>query len=125
MSSEKLFTPAPSPESVGIPSQAILNFLQRIDAERIGMHGFLLVRRNQIAAEGYWSPWSAERKHRMYSISKSFVALAVGLMIDEGRLTLNDRVADYFPDKLPTTLHPWLAAATVRTTAAPFRISTS
>ena len=88
MSSEKLFTPAPSPESVGIPSQAILNFLQRIDAERIGMHGFLLVRRNQIAAEGYWSPWSAERKHRMYSISKSFVALAVGLMIDEGRLTL-------------------------------------
>ena len=114
MSSEKLFTPAPSPESVGIPSQAILNFLQRIDAERIGMHGFLLVRRNQIAAEGYWSPWSAERKHRMYSISKSFVALAVGLMIDEGRLTLHDRVADYFPDKLPATLHPWLAAATVR-----------
>ena len=60
MGNEKLFTPAPSPESVGIPSRAILNFLQRIDAERICMHGFLLVRRNQIAAEGYWSPWSAD-----------------------------------------------------------------
>lgn len=114
MASEKWFTPAPSPESVGIPSQAILNFLQRIDAERIGMHGFLLVRRNRIAAEGYWSPWSAERKHRMYSVSKSFVALAVGLMIDDGRLTLDDRVAAYFPDKLPPTLHPWLADSTVR-----------
>ncbi|MCE7981510.1 MAG: class C beta-lactamase-related serine hydrolase [Caldilinea sp. CFX5] len=114
MGNETLFTPALSPESVGIPSRAILNFLQRIDAERICMHGFLLVRRNQIAAEGYWSPWSAERKHRMYSISKSFVALAVGLMIDEGRLTLEDRVANYFPDKVPATLHPWLAAATVR-----------
>jgi CubicO group peptidase (beta-lactamase class C family) len=114
MSSEKLFTPAPSPESVGIPSQAILNFLQRIDAERIAMHGFLLVRHNQIAAEGYWVPWSAERKHRMYSISKSFVALAVGLLIDEGRLTLHDQVATYFPDKVPATLHPWLAEATVR-----------
>lgn len=114
MSSEKLFALAPSPESVGIPSQAILNFLQRIDAERINMHGFLLVRHNQIAAEGYWAPWSAERKHRMYSISKSFVALAVGLMIDEGRLTLTDRVADYFPNKLPATLHPWLATSTIR-----------
>lgn len=114
MSSEKLFTLAPSPESVGIPSQAILKFLQRIDAERINMHGFLLVRHNQIAAEGYWAPWSAERKHRMYSISKSFVALAVGLMIDEGRLTLSDQVATYFPDKVPATLHPWLAEATVR-----------
>jgi CubicO group peptidase (beta-lactamase class C family) len=114
MGSERLFTPAPSPESVGIPSTAILNFLQRIDAERINMHGFLLVRRNRIAAEGYWSPWSAERKHRMYSISKSFVALAVGMMIDEGKVRLDDKIVQYFPDKAPATLHPWLAAATVR-----------
>mgnify|MGYP000862505218 FL=1 len=78
MGNENLFTPAPSPESLGIPSQAILNFLQRIDAERINMHGFLLVRHNRIAAEGYWAPWSADRKHRMYSVSKSFVALAIG-----------------------------------------------
>ena len=111
---ENLFTPASSPESLGIPSAAILNFLQRIDAERINMHGFLLVRGNRIAAEGYWAPWSADRKHRMYSISKSFVALAVGLMIDEGRLTLDARVADYFADKVPANVHPWLAASTVR-----------
>ena len=114
MGSEKLFTTAPSPESEGIPSRAILNFLQRIDSERICMHGFLLVRHNRIAAEGYWAPWSAERTHRIYSVSKSFVALAVGMMIDEGRLTLDDRVAEYFPDKLPEELHPWLAASTVR-----------
>ena len=81
MGHETLFTPASSPESVGIPSQAILNFLARIDAERINMHGFLLVRHNHIAAEGYWAPWSAERRHRMYSVSKSFVALAVGMML--------------------------------------------
>ena len=114
MRSEKVFTTAPSPESVGIPSRAILNFLQRIDSERICMHGFLLVRHNRIAAEGYWAPWTAERRHRIYSVSKSLVALAVGMMIDEGRLTLDDRVAEYFPDKLPEDLHPWLAAATVR-----------
>ena len=114
MESENVFTAAPSPESLGIPSQAILNFLQRIDAERIPMHGFLLVRHNKIAAEGYWAPWSAERQHRMYSVSKSFVALAIGMMIDEGRLTLDARVADYFPDKLPAKLHPWVAGSTVR-----------
>jgi CubicO group peptidase (beta-lactamase class C family) len=114
MPDEEVFTPAPSPESQGIPSRAILNFLNRIDAERINMHGFLLVRHNQIASEGYWAPWSADRKHRMYSISKSFVSLAIGMMIDEGKLTLDDRVAEHFPDKLPEDLHPWLAASTVR-----------
>ncbi len=70
MESKELLTPAPSSESLGIPSRAILNFLQRIDAERIGMHGFLLVRRNRIAAEGYWAPWSADRKDRMYSFRR-------------------------------------------------------
>ncbi|MBX3010236.1 MAG: serine hydrolase [Caldilineaceae bacterium] len=114
MGSETIFTPAPSPESLGIPSQAILNFLQRMNTERIGIHGFLVVRHNRIAAEGYWAPWSADRKHRMYSVSKSFVALAVGLLIDEGKLTLASQVADYFPDKVPDKLHPWLATATVR-----------
>lgn len=114
MNSETLFTPAPSPESLGIPSEAILNFLQRIDAERIGMHGFMLLRHKRIAAEGYWAPWAAGRKHRMYSISKSFVSLAVGMMIEEGKLGLDDRVADYFRDKLPPDLHPWIAASTVR-----------
>ena len=91
------FSAALSPESVGIPSSAILRFLQRIDSERICMHGFLLVRHNRIAAEGYWAPWSADRKHRMYSVSKSFASLGVGLMIDEGKLSLDDRVADFFP----------------------------
>ena len=46
MESEKVFTTAPSPESAEIPSRAILNFLQWIDAERICMHGFLPVRSN-------------------------------------------------------------------------------
>ena len=109
-----MFTLAPSPESQGIPSRAVLNFLKRVDSERICMHGFLLARHNRIAAEGYWATWTAERKHRMYSVSKSFVALAVGLMIDEGMLALDDRVADYFPDKVPEDLHPWLSASTVR-----------
>ncbi len=78
------------------------------------MHGFLLVRHNTIAAEGYWAPWSADRKHRMYSVSKSFVALAVGMMIDEGMLMLDDRVGEHFSEKLPENLHPWVAASTVR-----------
>ncbi|MBB6733271.1 hypothetical protein [Cohnella zeiphila] len=54
MNSGEVFLPALSPESVGIPSSAILNFLERIDREQLCMHGFLLLRRGQIAAEGYW-----------------------------------------------------------------------
>jgi CubicO group peptidase (beta-lactamase class C family) len=105
---------AVSPERVGISSRSVLRFLDRIDGERIPMHGFMLVRRNQVAAEGYWAPYTAESRHRMYSVSKSFVSLAVGLMIGEGKLKLDDRVATYFPDKVPEPLDPYLAQATVQ-----------
>jgi CubicO group peptidase (beta-lactamase class C family) len=78
------------------------------------MHGFLLLRKGQIAAEGYWSPYSENGMHRMYSVSKSFVALAIGLMVDEGKINLDDQVATYFKDKTPPNLHPYLAQATIR-----------
>ncbi len=105
---------ATSPESAGIPSRAVLRFLERIDSERVPMHGFLLARYGRTAAEGYWAPFTAESRHRMYSVSKSFVSLAVGLMVDEGRFSLDDRVAGLLPDKVPDDVHPWVAAATVR-----------
>lgn len=105
---------ATSPESAGIPSRTVLRFLERIDAERVPMHGFLLVRHGRTAAEGYWAPFTAKSRHRMYSVSKSFVSLAVGLMVDEGRFSLDDRVAELLPDKVPADVHPWVASTTVR-----------
>jgi CubicO group peptidase (beta-lactamase class C family) len=112
-------TAAASAESVGIPSRSVLRFLDRIDAERVPMHGLLLIRRGQVAAEGYWAPFTAGTRHRMYSVSKSYVSLAVGLMVDEGRFSLDDRAADLLPDKVdddahPWAAHPWARAATVR-----------
>lgn len=105
---------AKSPESVGISSRAVLRFLERIDRQRTCMHGFLLVRGGQVAAEGYWAPYSAASMHRMYSVSKSVVSLAIGLMSDEGRLHLDDPVIKYFPDKTPQNVHPWIADSTIR-----------
>jgi CubicO group peptidase (beta-lactamase class C family) len=108
------FGAAPSPESVGIPSRAVARFIDAIDAERVCLHGFVVVRAGRIAAEGYWAPFTATSPHRMYSVSKSLVSLAVGLLIEAGDLELNDRVADFFVDKLPPTVHPFLSEATVR-----------
>ncbi len=114
MKSEQYFRSAESPEAVGISSQAIIHFLDEIEYKRLPMHGMLLIRKNQVVCEGYWAPYTADSLHRMYSISKSFVSLAVGLLIDEGKLRLNDRAADFFQDELPQPLHPYLARTTIR-----------
>lgn len=114
MNNRQLFLPASSPENVGIPSSAIINFVERIDREQICMHGFLLLRKGQIAAEGYWAPYSQNSMHRMYSVTKSFVAMAIGLMVDEDKIALDDKVVQFFEDKVPENVHPYLAQATIR-----------
>lgn len=113
MHQTELFAAA-SPESHGISSGDILRFIERVESEGLNMHGFLLLRKGRILAEGYWAPYTRESMHRMYSVSKSFVALAVGLMIDEGKLKLNDRAADILTDLAPPDLHPYTAQTTIR-----------
>ena len=113
MNSSELFKPD-VPEQLGIPSAAILKFIDKLESEQLCMHGFLLVRKGKMAAEGYWAPYTRSSMHRMYSVSKSFVSLAIGLMADEGKISLDDYAVNYFKDKAPENVHPYIAETTIR-----------
>ena len=106
--------PVATPESLGIPSSAILNYLKALDKAGVNMHGFLLARHGKIAAEGYYAPYQQDQPHRMYSTSKSFASFAVGLLVDDGLVSLDDKITKFFPDKLPEKLHPYVEMMTVR-----------
>jgi len=103
-----------TPESLGIPSGAVEAFLDELTDKKLCMHSFLLLRHGKIAAEGYWPPFNQNRKQRIYSISKSFTAIAVGMMINEGKLSLDSKVSDYFPEYLPLNPHPYVLETRVR-----------
>ncbi len=61
----------------------------------------MVVRHGHVVAEGWWAPYSAERPHLLYSLTKSFTSVAVGLAIADGKLSLDDRVVDVLPDHVP------------------------
>ncbi len=61
----------------------------------------MLVRHGHVVAEAWWSPYRAESRHELYSLSKSFTSTAVGLAIAEGKLTIDDEVLKFFPDDAP------------------------
>ncbi|BDP44260.1 hypothetical protein DAETH_42290 (plasmid) [Deinococcus aetherius] len=63
--------------------------------------------------EGWWAPYRPERVHRLHSLSKSFTATAIGLLVSEGRLNVEDRMVSLFTDALPTTVDEHLAAMRV------------
>ncbi len=103
-----------SPESLGIPSQAILDFLDEMRDCRLAMHSYIVLRHGKVAAEGYCAPFDENRKHRLYSVSKSFTSVAIGMMITEGKITLQDKVADFFPEYIPENPSPYLMRTTIR-----------
>ena len=98
-----------TPENAGIPSAAIERFIDRLEGSRLCMHDFLMVKGGGVLAEAYWKPFHAGRKHRMYSVSKTFVSAAVGMLVDEGKISLNDRIVDHFPDQIGEGVHPLIA----------------
>ncbi len=87
-----------SPEECGISSTAVLSFIKTLDSYGLDTRGYVMARGNKIFAEGYYAPYNEKSKHRMYSVSKSFIALAVGLAIEDGLMTLDDKIVDFFPE---------------------------
>lgn len=102
------------PEQAGISSASVQDFLDAIQDKRVNLHSFMLLRHGKVAAEGYFSPFDAGRLHHIFSISKSFTSAAVGIAIGEGLLTREDRIVDFFPEKIIGEIHPYTARMTVK-----------
>jgi hypothetical protein len=102
-----------TPESEGISSRAILRFFDYLEDKRIPIHSFLMMRHEHIICEAYWAPYTQCTLQRMYSITKSFVSLAIGILIHDGFLALTDRIIDFFPEKLPKYIPSQLQSTTI------------
>ena len=77
------------------------------------MHSLLVARHGKLVLEAYYEPYGRDTLHRMFSQTKSYTSLAIGLLVQEGRLRLNDRICEYFPEYLPGKVHPWMGEMTI------------
>ena len=93
--------PRATPESQGVSSEKLKEFIESLHAKVNTMHSVMVVRHGHVIAEGWWAPQTPETRHLLWSLSKSFTSTAVGLAIAEGKLSLDDEVLKFFPDKAP------------------------
>lgn len=103
-----------TPESQGISSAAIREFVEAADEQVQSMHSFMLVRHGKVVAEGWWAPEAADKPHILWSLSKSFTSTAVGLAVAEGKLDIDDKVLSFFPEDAPVEPSEKLKAMRVR-----------
>ena len=92
--------PTATPEEVGIDSQWLMNFCKRLEEQQLPLHSALIMRHGKVCMETYYKPYTRDTLHRMFSVTKSFVSLGIGLLEAEGKLSLDDKIVDFFPEKL-------------------------
>ncbi len=89
--------PRTSPEAVGVDSAHLLAFLKEYaEMTELAPHALMMMRRGRIILETEFYPYRHDVWHVSHSMCKSITALAVGLMIDDGILSLDDKLTDIF-----------------------------
>ena len=100
--------PRSTPEREGVSSLAINALLDAIHADEAAKaHEIMILRNGKVIAEANWAPYDSRYPHQLYSLSKSITATAIGMLVDEGLLDLDERLCDIFFDKAPESeTHP-------------------
>lgn len=89
-----------SPESMGVSSKDIKKYIEVLERTRLSTHDIIIARGNSILYENYWAPFHKNFLHRMYSVTKSYVSLAIGCLEEEGKINLDDKIGKYFPKEI-------------------------
>ena len=93
----------------------LLAFKREMDRRHVRLHGAVVILGGDVVGEVYNPPYDSLTKTRMYSASKSVTAMAIGKMIGEGKLSLDDRIVDIFKDRFDTeSAHQLLKDQTIR-----------
>lgn len=103
-----------SPTDAHVDSRAVLNFIDEVFANDLDLHSFMLYRHGAVVAEGWSWPYQNHRPHIMHSLTKSVTASGVGMAVDEGYFSLEDKVVSFFDEELPTVVSSELESLTVK-----------
>lgn len=61
-------------------------------------HSFLVIRNGYLVFERYYGGASADSRYPIASITKSFVSALTGIAVEQGRMRIEDRFRDVFPE---------------------------
>ena len=85
-----------TPEQAGISSRKVVRLIDTLNRRGLATHSILLMKGDKLFAEAYWAPFNKDFCHRMYSQTKSFVGVAIGLLEQDGLIDLDRPVHEYF-----------------------------
>lgn len=106
--------PMCTPEELGIHSSVIEGLLDKLTECETEPHGLMVMRYGKLCFSGWWKPYVPQLQHGLQSLTKTFSGTAIGMLITEGKLSLDTKVISLFPEKIPADASNNLLRITVR-----------
>lgn len=105
--------PRSTPEAQGMSSAHIQEFMDTLMQDtRTEIHSCIVMRHGHVVAEVYPQPWQKDYRHTMYSVSKTFTSVAVGMCIQDSLIALSDTIGKFI--SMPASATRNVRAITVR-----------
>ena len=90
-----------TPESQGISSDLFAALLRELDASKdTDMHHFMALRHGKVICECNFAPYPKGMWHITHSMCKSITGMAIGMLIEEEKLKLDENIYDIFPNHI-------------------------
>jgi CubicO group peptidase (beta-lactamase class C family) len=88
-----------APEVQGIDSIKLAEALLTIQQQEIDIHSLILVRNGSVVVDAYFYPYDGSTTHEVASVTKSVMTTLIGIAVDQGKLSLDDPMLAFFPDR--------------------------
>ncbi|SDL05905.1 CubicO group peptidase, beta-lactamase class C family [Modicisalibacter muralis] len=90
-----------TPESQGVDSRQLVALSQWLREEDYDVRSLLIVKDNKLVFERYTRNLTRDHNYELYSVTKTITALLAGILIEEGRIGLDDSIAEVIADYRP------------------------
>lgn len=88
------------PEKKGVSSGRLLAMLKALEKERqANIHSLICVKGGEVICECAHPGYSVNTWHLSHSMSKTVTGIAIGMLVDDGKLDINMRLCDIFPER--------------------------
>jgi CubicO group peptidase (beta-lactamase class C family) len=85
-------------EEAGVSEPQLARFFAAITEQHLDLNSLLLLKGGKLAFEYYAYPYGPNIPRASFSAIKAFIALAVGITVDQGRLDVDECLLDIFPE---------------------------
>lgn len=96
-----------------VDERTIHRFLELLHRRNIECHAISMYQNGNIILEKAWDPFDVKELHPLFSVTKSFTSMAIGLLEEEGKLSVDDTWISYFPEYKEAVADPAMFRVTI------------